>query len=188
MNPPIIDSSMTREEAILSNLSTDCPNSIIENQAVLNVVYLGFDSKLHQGQVVIDKTLASDISQIFDLALKIQFPFERVIPISQADFLWNDELSMSANNTSAFNYRVKTGKAELSMHARGRAIDINPRVNPYIHGAIVQPAGATYDSAKPGTLTMKHPIVQKFKELGWTWGGTWESLKDYQHFEKNIEG
>jgi len=178
---------MTREEAILSNLPNNCPDSIFENQMVLNVAYFGFDSKLHQGQVVIHKALASDISQIFDLALKIQFPFERVIPISQADFLWNDDLSMSANNTSAFNYRVKAGKTELSMHARGWAIDINPRVNPYIHSSIVEPAGAIYDPAKPGTLTMKHPIVQKFKKLGWIWGGDWESLKDYQHFEKSLE-
>ncbi len=179
----IIDSAITYEEAFL-HLPEGCPESIIEDQTLLTVAYIGFDSRVHQGQIVLHKELASDVAEIFDLALKIQFPFEHVIPIAQSPFLWNDEISMAANNTSAFNYRVKTGKNDLSMHALGRAIDINPRMNPYIRGNSIQPIGATYDPTKSGVLTHDHPIVKKFKELGWIWGGEWESLKDYQHFEK----
>jgi hypothetical protein len=27
--------------------------------------------------------------------------------------------------------------------------------------------------------------VRAFDEIGWSWGGTWSSLKDYQHFSRN---
>ena len=28
-------------------------------------------------------------------------------------------------------------------------------------------------------------MVRAFESIGWTWGGTWSSLKDYQHFSLN---
>jgi peptidoglycan LD-endopeptidase CwlK len=97
---------------------------------------------------------------------------------------------MMANNTSGFNYRMIAGTERLSNHARGRAIDINPLLNPCIRGDFVQPAGAAYDPSRPGTLTTDSPVTQFLKARGWIWGGDWASgrdgkpLKDYQHFEK----
>jgi hypothetical protein len=29
------------------------------------------------------------------------------------------------------------------------------------------------------------PAVAAFTRIGWIWGGTWSSLKDYQHFSGN---
>ena len=29
--------------------------------------------------------------------------------------------------------------------------------------------------------------LQLFSEHGFTWGGSWNSVKDYQHFEKAVE-
>ncbi len=91
---------------------------------------------------------------------------------------------MLLNNTSAFNYRCAAGSKKLSMHAYGFAIDINPVQNPYIKGKVVLPPGAVYDIRKSGTLAYNSPVVKTFIRLGWTWGGNWKSLKDYQHFEK----
>jgi hypothetical protein len=51
-------------------------------------------------------------------------------------------------------------------------------------GELVRPEGAVYDPARPGTITGDSFIVKFLKERGWTWGGDWTSLKDYQHFEK----
>ena len=48
------------------------------------------------------------------------------------DFDGDDEASMEANNTPAFNYRTVEGRDELSKHALGMAIDINPLMNPYV--------------------------------------------------------
>jgi hypothetical protein len=94
---------------------------------------------------------------------------------------------MLCNNTSAFNYRKVTGGKVLSMHAYGYAIDINPVQNPYIKGRVVLPEGAIYKPYRPGTLTRSSPVVMEFIRLGWTWGGSWKSLKDYQHFEKVLD-
>lgn len=61
---------------------------------------------------------------------KWEYPIESVRLID--DFEGDDELSMEANNSSAFNYRVIKGSTQLSKHALGLAIDINPRINPYV--------------------------------------------------------
>lgn len=189
-NNPVVDSNMNYEEAVLKNLAESCPDKIIGNQALVPVLYYSFDDKLHKGQVVIDKRLTKDIEKVFELILKIKFPIESVIPISHRKFLidgkWDDELSMQANNTSAFNYRRIVGTTKLSNHAYGFAIDINPRLNPYFIEGVAQPKGATYDEAESGTITSNHPIVARFKELGWGWGGEWDEPIDYQHFEKNL--
>jgi len=182
---PIVDSNITLHEA----LRKYAPFEIKRRQMVVDVFYYSFDDRVHKGQVVIDERLVSDIRKVFRVALRTKFPIASVIPISHDRFhkngAWNsDGQSMLSNNTSAFNYRKVTGGKQLSMHAYGFAIDINPLQNPYIKGKIVLPPGAVYEISKPGTFTYNSPIVKTFRRLGWSWGGNWRSLKDYQHFEK----
>jgi len=182
---PIIDSHITLPEA----LRKYAPPEFKEKQNIVDVLYYSFDGRVHKGQIVIDRRLVRDISEVFRVALENKFPIGSVIPISHDRFNeggeWNaDNQSMKSNNTSGFNYRKVTGGKKLSMHAYGYAIDINPIQNPYIKGNIVLPPGAVYDPTIPGTLTSGSPIVKTFMRLGWTWGGNWKSLKDYQHLEK----
>jgi peptidoglycan LD-endopeptidase CwlK len=187
---PIIDSRMTETEAF-DGLDPKCPAEIRKRQKVVKLKYYSSDGKIHQGQLVIDGELKNDIKKVFALALKERFPIYSVIPISDKRFRkdgrWDDELSMEANNTSAFNYREITGGGRLSHHAYGRAIDINTLQNPYIKDAVVLPHGAKYDPGVAGTFTVDHPIVRAFLQLGWDWGGNWTSPKDYQHFEKPLK-
>ncbi len=185
LGDPIIDSNMSLSDA----LRKEAPPEFKARQRLVDVVYYSFDAKIHRGQLVIDERLAEDIREVFRVAFETKFPIGSAIPISHDRFFkngkWNeDDLSMLANNTSAFNYRLVTGGKSLSKHAYGFAIDINPVQNPYIKGKIVLPPGAVYDTSKPGTLSFDSPVVKTFIRLGWTWGGNWESLKDYQHFEK----
>ena len=186
---PIIDSSMTRAEA-LEGVHPDCPQEVIDKQELFEVKYLSFTGKIHQGQMMMDRRLAPEIKEIFDLARELKFPFHLVIPISHPAFRknerWDDDLSMAANNTSGFNYRRPTGGGPVSKkgHAMGFAFDINPRQNPYIKRKKILPPGSKYDPDEPGSLSADHPIVKRLLKLGWTWGGSWRSLKDYQHFEK----
>lgn len=187
---PIIDSNMNRNQAVFAGLRVDCPEEIIERQELLSVLYLGLDGLHHQGQLVIDRRLVSDAKEIFQFALEIGYQIGSVIPISHPIFQWDDEKSMASGlsgNSSAFNFRTVARTTRLSNHARGQAIDINPKINPYIKGEFVQPAGAKYDPSLEGTLTPEHPLVVKFKEFGWEWGGDWEDRKDYQHFQKILE-
>jgi hypothetical protein len=41
------------------------------------------------------------------------------------------------------------------------------------------------DDVRPGMITPDGVVVRAFGSIGWTWGGTWSSLKDYQHFSQN---
>jgi hypothetical protein len=182
---PIIDSDISLAQA----LRKEAPPEFKKRQKIVDVLYYSFDGKLHKGQLVIDERLAGDIREVFQVILETKFPVGSVIPISHDRFFrngkWNeDDLSMMANNTSAFNYRLVTGGKSLSRHAYGFALDINPLQNPYIKGSTVLPSGAVYDTRKAGTLSLGSPVVKTFIRLGWTWGGNWTSLKDYQHFEK----
>jgi len=151
---------------------------------LVTVSYYGFDDKLHQGKILVNKEVVNDIIEIFNFIHETRFPIAKVVPI--CEYKWSDEKSMKDNNTSSFNYRFISGTRVHSMHASGLAVDINPFQNPYIKNHIILPEGASYDTTKKGTLTANSQLVKEFKKRGWTWGGDWESLKDYQHFEKKI--
>jgi len=176
----IIDSQMTFQEAIAG---TNAPKDIIADLILLDVQYYGYDNQIHQGQLVIHKSLKKDVLDAFELLKKEKFPVEKCIPIVK--YAWDDNSSMEDNNTSAFNYRKVAGKKKLSNHSYGRAIDINPRNNPAVYSdGKISPKGARYSSQDKGTILKDSNITKFFLERGWTWGGNWNSLKDYQHFEK----
>lgn len=186
---PIVDSAMTEAEAF-DGLRPGCPPEIREAQRLFDVLYYGFDGKVHKGQIVAHKDLVDDIKYAFSVALREEFPIRSAIPVSHPKFrkdgLWDDDLAMEADNTSSFNYRPITGGTRISNHGYGRAIDINTVENPYVKGAKVLPPGSKYDPAAPGTLTRDHPVTRAFVERGWTWAGDWKAPSpiDYQHFEK----
>ena len=105
----------------------------------------------------------------------------------------DDNASMADNNSSSFNYRVVEGSNKLSKHSLGLAIDINPKYNPYIHTlngkTVCSPEnGAEYaDRTKSFDYKIdeKDYSYQLFTKYGFTWGGNWNSVKDYQHYEHN---
>ena len=101
----------------------------------------------------------------------------------------SDDRSMAADNTSAFNCRPVEGTGVWSQHAYGRAIDINPRENPEVTGGRVLPPNgwAFVDRAHRGRgmIRPEGVVVRAFAAVGWGWGGSWHSLKDYQHFSAN---
>jgi hypothetical protein len=175
----IVDSSLNFEQSVSS---LDFPAEIRANLKLVDVQYYSFDNKLHKGQVVVNKDLADDIIEIFKEIEHNKFPIAKVIPVNK--YNWSDSASMLDNNTSAFNYRVIKGTTRLSKHSYGRAIDINPWLNPEIINKEVLPEGAVYDPHKEGTITGSSFIVKLFKQKGWEWGGDWKNYKDYQHFEK----
>ncbi|MBZ0199615.1 MAG: M15 family metallopeptidase [Ignavibacteriaceae bacterium] len=175
----IVDSNISLAEALKGN---NIPGNIKQTLTIIDVYYYSFDGKLHKGQVVVNKILVNDIHQIFSIIKERKFPVEKVKPIST--YGWDDDLSMKDNNTSAFNYRKVKGTKTLSAHALGKAIDINPLLNPQIKREKVFPAGAAYNPKRNGTITGNSFLVKEFKKRGWRWGGTWRSTKDYQHFEK----
>lgn len=178
----VIDSNIDFEQAVSGK---NIPQSIIENLRIVDVYYYGFDEKLHKGQLVVNKEVVLDIIEIFEFIRETRFPINKVIPISKYD--WSDDKSMQDNNTSAFNYRYISGTRVISNHASGLAIDINPKLNPYIKNGNSLPVNCIYDTTKAGTIFVESELVKEFKKKDWQWGGDWKSLKDYQHFEKKLK-
>ncbi|NUQ70326.1 MAG: M15 family metallopeptidase [Chthonomonadales bacterium] len=177
---PIVDSRMTRSEALRGSRA---PARILRAQRLVTVRYRSFDGRLHEGQIVIHRDLASDIVAIFREIERIGFPVARVVPIVR--YGWSDARSMADNNTSGFNYRAKPRGGGLSKHAFGMAVDINPMQNPYIVGSTRLPPGARRDLRKAGTFAGGR-IVAAFERRGWTWGGRYRRGKDWQHFSKSV--
>ncbi len=177
---PIIDSSLSIEESLAG---LKIPEDIRAELVLLDVQYISFDEKLHQGQLVINRALESDVREIFQKLCGMQYPIEKIIPI--VAYGWDDEKSMTDNNTSAFNYRLIAGTESISNHSTGRAIDINPWINPYIiEGQRVIPEGAVYDPENPYSIKAGDRIVILFESYGWHWGSVIPGRTDWQHFAK----
>lgn len=124
---------------------------------------------------------------MFSELQRIGYPIENMRTVERYPDA-SDELSMRDNNTSAFNCRDIPGSGNWSLHAYGRAIDVNPLLNPYIDAAGgYQPANAgpylDRNRIDPGLLHDSDPAVLVFLRAGWSWGGNWRTPKDYQHFE-----
>ena len=152
----------------------------------LRLSYVDFEGGDQVGELVCNKAVADDLLAIFKALYEARYPIRSIRLID--DFGGDDEASMAADNTSCFNYRRKTGMRELSKHARGLAIDINPFENPYVRPSRVRPAGAAAfaDRTKefPHKIDKDDLCYRLFREHGFSWGGSWRSVQDYQHFEK----
>lgn len=158
-----------------------------EDLRELTITYRDFGGKQAIGTLIVNKDLAVEVLRIFRKLFEHGFQIERMVPIE--DYGGDDNASMAANNTSAFNCRDATGKpGTFSNHSWGRAIDINPLINPYVKGdRVLPPEGRRYldrSKAFEGSILKASYIVQEFETAGWTWGGRWPDRQDYQHFEK----
>ena len=157
----------------------------------LKVQYVDLEGVRHEGEIICNHLINQDLREIFAELYKAKYPIERIRPISE--YGDDDERSMQANNTSCYCYRPIAGSKKLSNHARGMAIDINPLYNPCVRRQkdgtlLIQPAtGKPYVNRNKSfkyKITTSDLCYRLFKQHGFRWGGSWRSLKDYQHFEK----
>jgi len=158
----------------------------------IRVLYYGFDKKTHIGELVVNRRIAKDICNIFYRLYCKKYPIEKMVLVDEYNAV--DEDSMADNNTSSFNYRRVSGTAHLSKHSYGMAVDINPLYNPYIHTIngkkVCEPVmGRKYLNRSKSfayKIDKKDLCYKLFVKYGFTWGGSWKSVKDYQHFEKAL--
>lgn len=162
-----------------------------EELRYVTALYWGFDGETHTGELIVNKAIAQDIVDIFKELYDQKYPIEQMVLVDEYDA--DDNASMAADNTSAFNYRlVDNGSGHLSLHSYGLAIDINPLYNPYIR----EVDGETVISPENGTeyadrsldcdyyISKGDICYEAFISRGFTWGGDWKNSKDYQHFQK----
>ena len=169
-----------------------CPVHLTDLRYI-NVNHLDFNGETVSGEIIVHKEVADELVNIFAELYEIGYPIRQMRLVS--DFNADDWASIEADNTSAFNCRPVTGnKKKWSKHAYGRAIDINPIENPYVSrkGHISHKASWQYKkrrhrkkSPADKAVLLKHDKATKiFKKYGWSWGGDWRTIKDYQHFVK----
>lgn len=163
-----------------------CPVPI-SDLAYLRLSHYGYDGAVHEGELVVHRDLAAEVLAVFKALFEQHFPIAKMRLIDE--YQGNDDHSMADNNTSGFNCRPVPGKPGVfSKHSYGRALDVNPLTNPMLmNGVVYPPAGAEHTNRQrqdPGILRKGDKAVIEFTRRGWTWGGTWSSMKDYQHFEK----
>ena len=182
--------SISRIDAALAARMRDsyhpgCPVPLADLR-YLRLSYWGFDGMPHTGELVVSARAAKDVVTAFRSLFAHRFPIRQMRLVD--DFGGSDDDSMAADNTSAFNCRPITGGDGWSEHSYGEAVDINPVQNPYLSGPIVlPPAGAAFRSRpdEPGVIHADDAVVRAFAAIGWTWGGTWTSPVDLQHFSRS---
>lgn len=166
---------------------TNCTISRDELRYV-RVIHRNANGENQMGELVVNKSVVSDVIYIFRKLYEANYRIELMTLIDEFDA--DDESSMSKNNTSSFNFRFVTGShSQVSYHGKGRAIDLNPLYNPYVKGTKVSPEnGRPYaykrDKTVPYLIDRNDLAYKLFRERGWRWGGAYNSIKDYQHFEK----
>ena len=154
---------------------------------LLQLSYWGFDHAAHQGKLIVNASAAASLTRAFRLLFEAQFPIRQMRVVD--DFGGDDERSMLADNTSAFNCRLVPGTSVWAQHAYGLAVDINPFENPEIQDGNADPPGAVVwadrSRSSPALIRDGDAAWRAFRAIGWTWGGDWRSLKDYMHFSAN---
>lgn len=181
-----IDSPAPRSVIERSTWKPGCPVAA-QDLAWLRLTFWGFDARRHTGELLVHASAAHDLDRVFRRLWEVRFPLEQVLIVQTYD---PDAPSTGdGNGTGAFVCRPTTGGTSYSQHAYGLAIDVNTFQNPYQNGDVVLPelASSYLDRSwvRPGMIPADGPVVAAFRDIGWEWGGSWSSLKDFQHFSAN---
>lgn len=171
----------------------DCPIPL-KDLRYITIAHWGYDDTIHRGEIIVHKDVAEEIVEIFHELFAHKFAIEKMQLIDNyfQDNLSNDEIdgqSLAENNSSAFFFRYIGKTTIVSEHGLGTALDINPRINPFVRGKEVYPADAQEfcDRSRidvPGMITRDSICYQAFIKRDWKWGGNWKNVQDYQHFCK----
>lgn len=167
-----------------------------EDLNYVGLLYVDFNGQEQIGELICNKAVAQDMVEIFYELYQNDYRLERVRLVDE--YGGDDTASMADNNTSCFNYRVVDGTTNLSKHAYGLAIDVNPYYNPYVvfrrnpdGSDYISPPGSEAYADRSQSFAYKIDendlCYRLFAERGFTWGGNWNSTKDYQHFQKKLK-
>lgn len=164
-----------------------CPVSLADLRLV-TLRHWSADGNVRTGRLVVNRKEALATVRIMRALFDLRFPITRMEPIER--YGGSDFESIEADNTSAFNCRQRVGTGGWSQHAYGRAIDINPLLNPYVSGRdTAHVASQPYlnrNRVRPGMLVAGSEEVAVIEAEGWSWAGSWPGgVQDYQHISTN---
>lgn len=180
----VIVSSVDADD-LAASWRTGCPVGHDQLRAV-ELDHVDFAGRHTRGTLVVHVDAVDEVAAIFSHLYNARYPIATITPIDA--YGGDDDASMAANNTSAFNCRTVTGGRSWSRHAFGTSIDINPMQNPYVSSTVVlPPTGGDFvdrSSYHPAMIRPGDVVTTAFAAAGWRWGGDFRSLKDYHHFER----
>ena len=160
-----------------------CPP--LDALAVVRATHVTMEGEAATGELVVAAAIARPVVTLLHRLYEVGFPLTSMRLVDDHDA--DDDRSMAAGNSSAFNFRVIAGTDRLSQHAFGLAIDLNPLQNPMVWpgGARFVPAEAApyldRRALRPGMIVRPGPITAILDELGWEWGGDWTHVADLHH-------
>lgn len=166
----------------------NCPLPLTELR-YLHVLHKDLSGRTSEGELICNVRIAESLTDIFKTLFTENYPIEKIRLIDEYDA--DDELSMSDNNSSCFNFRYVSYTNRISLHGYGMAVDINPLYNPYIKEVDGKKVIAPANSADFEDRTKNFPYkieeddlcCRLFAEHGFKWGGKdLPGEKDYQHF------
>ena len=159
---------------------------------VLTVTYWGFDSRPHDGQMVVNADAAHPLARVVRRLYALRFPIHHMslrytygpagVPRPRdGDFT----ASFSCRQALPSPCSGGTGTGSWSEHAYGEAVDLNPVENPYVGcGMTRDPTALRFVKRSTLRRGMATPaVLAAFHSIGWGWGGSWAgATKDYMHF------
>lgn len=162
----------------------ECPVRRRELRRV-EVNHIDFAGRVQRGVLVVNRDVAHSVARIFTRLFQAGFPIRRMRPVET--YNGNNNTSLAADNTAAYNCRRPSqinAPAPESPHANGRAIDINPRENPWmdLRCDCWSPSGADHRRLPGKGKVLKHGLVWRvFTREGWVWQDI--DVADYMHFD-----
>lgn len=158
----------------------------------LKIPHFDFNSNVAEGELIVHKSIANEVLDIFSELFVIGYPIERMELIDKYNA--DEFASKDANNTTAF-YTANSDTPKS--HSLGMAIDINPQINPHVenngtskHANTAEYLSRNNDlwSSEIARCAYIGPDTEVFNifvnKYGWEWGGTWQNNRRYHHFEK----
>jgi D-alanyl-D-alanine carboxypeptidase-like protein len=167
-----------------------CPVAL-SGLRLLTVSHRGFDGRTHTGQLVVNRSAAGPLGEVFRRLNRRGFPIRHM---RFADFYGpRADRPTDGDVTASFECRQAVpspctggrGTGSWSMHAYGLAVDVNPNENPYVGcGQSRDPTLRRYRNRSRHLKGMVTPrAIAAFASIGWGWGGSWAgNTKDYMHF------
>lgn len=183
----------------------------IKDLTYVRLLHYGYDGKVKVGELIINKAILNEIREIFAKLFEAKY---QIYSMRLIDDFWidgdtdkTDRNSILNNNSSSFFFRRIVGKKNLSKHALGIAIDINPLSNPYTprnsDGTFDVSSLSEYEKSvlvdreekaknDPHIITLGDFICNVFDSQGFECGGIWPQQSnlwscDWQHFEPNAD-
>lgn len=144
-----------------------------------------FDGEVRRGVLVVNKDVAKTVVRIFTELFEAEFPIRKMRPVEA--YKGDANASLKDDNTSAYNCRRLSqinAPPMLSPHANGRAVDINPRENPWkdLRCNCWFPSSQNKSRQPgPGVILEGGLAWRLFQDEGWIWQNI--DVPDYMHFD-----